>query len=78
MVLSPRLTGSGLWADLVLAVDTGIQAVLLPFAGTVADRVDRRRIVLVANAAGVPAVFACAPGASWPGSSARQRAAEGY
>jgi MFS family permease len=77
LVPLPRLTGSGLWADLVLAVDTGIQAVLLPFAGTVADRVDRRRIVLVANAAGVPAVFACAPGASWPG-SARQRAAEGY
>ncbi|NJC67762.1 MFS transporter [Planosporangium flavigriseum] len=69
LVLLPRLTGSGLWGGLVLAVDTGIQAVLLPFAGTVADRLDRRRVMLVANAAGVVAVFALlfvrSPGTAW-------------
>jgi MFS family permease len=58
VVLLSRLTGSGLWAGLVLAVDTGIQAVLLPFAGTVADRLDRRRIMLAGNAASILAVLA--------------------
>jgi MFS family permease len=69
LVLLPRLTGSGLWGGLVLAVDTGIQAVLLPFAGTIADRLDRRRIMLTANAAGVVAVLALlavrSPGTAW-------------
>jgi MFS family permease len=69
LVLLPRLTGSGLWGGLVLAVDTGIQAVLLPFAGTVADRLDRRRIMLATNAVSVLAVLALlfvrTPGTAW-------------
>src|SRR5207253_7420582 len=43
---------------LVLAADTGTVALLLPFTGTVADRVDRRRVMLVANLAGLAAVLA--------------------
>ncbi|MGC9670248.1 MFS transporter [Planosporangium sp. 12N6] len=69
LVLLPRLTGSGLWGGLVLAVDTGIQALLLPFAGTVADRLDRRYIMVATNAAGVLAVLALllvrTPGTAW-------------
>jgi MFS family permease len=69
LVLLPKLTGSGLWGGLVLAVDTGIQAVLLPFAGTVADRFDRRRIMLVSSAASILAVAALllvrSPGTAW-------------
>ncbi len=49
LVLLPELTGSGVWGGLVLAVDTGINALLLPFAGTIADRFDRRRILIGAN-----------------------------
>ena len=51
LVLLPELTGSGVWGGLVLAADTGISALLLPFAGTVADRVDRRKILMFANIA---------------------------
>jgi MFS family permease len=49
LVLLPELTGSGVWGGLVLATDTGINALLLPFAGTIADRFDRRRILILAN-----------------------------
>ena len=49
LVLLPELTGSGVWGALVLAADTGITALLLPFAGTLADRFDRRKILMVAN-----------------------------
>jgi MFS family permease len=49
LVLLPELTGSGAWGGLVLAADTGITALLLPFAGTIADRFDRRRILIAAN-----------------------------
>jgi MFS family permease len=69
LVLLPQLTGSGLWGGLVLAADTGVQAVLLPFAGTIADRLDRRRIMLATNAASVVAVLALllvrTPGTAW-------------
>lgn len=51
LVLLPELTGSGVWGALVLAVDTGVLALLLPYAGTIADRVDRRKILMVANGA---------------------------
>ena len=33
LVLLPHLTGSGVWGALVLAVDTGIVALLLPYTG---------------------------------------------
>jgi len=57
LVLLPDLTGSGVWGGLVLAVDTGISALLLPFTGTVADRFDRRRILVCANLAAFVAVL---------------------
>ncbi|HWH00490.1 MAG TPA: MFS transporter [Pilimelia sp.] len=47
--LLPRLTGSGFYGGLVLGVDTGIVALLLPYAGTVADRLDRKRLLIGAN-----------------------------
>ena len=43
LVLLPELTGSGVWGALVLAADTGIVALLLPYAGTIADRFDRKQ-----------------------------------
>jgi MFS family permease len=57
LVLLPELTGSGAWGGLVLAVDTGINALLLPFTGTVADRVDRKRILVLANLSAFVAVL---------------------
>jgi MFS family permease len=57
LVLLPELTGSGAWGGLVLAVDTGIGALLLPLTGTVADRFDRRRILVLANLAAFAAVL---------------------
>jgi MFS family permease len=57
LVLLPELTGSGVWGGLVLAVDTGVSALLLPFTGTVADRFDRRRILVLANLAAFAAVL---------------------
>ncbi|XVU24514.1 MFS transporter [Actinoplanes sp. CA-054009] len=51
LVLLPELTGSGIWGGLVLAVDTGINALLLQFTGTLADRFDRRKILILSNLA---------------------------
>jgi MFS family permease len=49
LTLLLRLTGSGVWGALVLAADTGVAALLLPYTGTVADRLDRRRILIAAD-----------------------------
>ena len=49
LVLLNELTGSGRWGALVLAADTGVNALMLPLAGTVADRVDRKKIIIGAN-----------------------------
>lgn len=57
LVLLHQLTGSGVWGALVLAADTGIVALLLPYAGTVADRIDRKKIMMVANAVALVAVL---------------------
>ncbi|MCM4076842.1 MFS transporter [Paractinoplanes hotanensis] len=57
LVLLPELTGSGVWGGLVLAADTGINALLLPYTGTVADRFDRRKILIIANIAAFAAVL---------------------
>jgi MFS family permease len=57
LVLLPELTGSGVWGALVLAADTGINALLLPYTGTIADRFDRRKIMMVANLASIVAVL---------------------
>ncbi|MFI5906985.1 MFS transporter [Dactylosporangium sp. NPDC051541] len=51
LTLLPHLTGSGLWGGLALAADTGLMALLLPYTGTVADRFDRRRILIAADLA---------------------------
>jgi MFS family permease len=52
LVLLPQLTGSGLWGALVLTADTLVFALVAPYAGTVVDRLDRRRVIVVANVAG--------------------------
>jgi MFS family permease len=51
-----KLTGGGLVGGLALAADTGISALLLPYAGTVADRIDRKKILVTANLFAVAAV----------------------
>ncbi|MGC1213573.1 MAG: MFS transporter [Micromonospora sp.] len=57
LVLLPQLTGSGVWGALVLAVDTGTLALMLPYTGTVADRFDRRKIMMVANLAALAGIL---------------------
>jgi MFS family permease len=57
LVLLPKLTGGGVLGALVLAVDTGIVALLLPFTGTIADRFDRKKIMVVANLAALLGVL---------------------
>ena len=57
LVLLPELTGSGVWGALVLAADTGIVALLLPYTGTIADRFDRRKIMMIANLAALVATL---------------------
>ncbi|NES28806.1 MFS transporter [Micromonospora terminaliae] len=57
LVLLPALTGSGVWGALVLAVDTGMTALLLPYTGTIADRFDRRRIMMAANLAALAGIL---------------------
>jgi MFS family permease len=57
VVLLPQLTGSGAPGALVLAIDTGMIALLLPYTGTIADRVDRRRIMITANLAAIAGVL---------------------
>lgn len=51
LIILPELTGTGLWGALVLAADTLVFALLAPYAGTVVDRLDRRRIIVIANVA---------------------------
>lgn len=58
LTLLPDLTGSGLWGGLVLTADMALLALLLPYTGTVADRVDRRRVMVIANLAAIVAVAA--------------------
>ncbi|MEU8183882.1 MFS transporter [Micromonospora sp. NPDC049044] len=57
LVLLPQLTGSGVWGALVLAVDTGIVALLLPYTGTIADRFDRRKVMIASNVAALAGVL---------------------
>lgn len=46
LALLQQLTGGGLAGGAVLAADTAVFALLSPYAGTVADRVDRRRLMV--------------------------------
>jgi MFS family permease len=57
LVLLPELTGSGVWGALALAVDTGIVALTLPYTGTVADRLDRKKVMIVSNVVALGAVL---------------------
>jgi predicted MFS family arabinose efflux permease len=57
LVLLPGLTGSGLWGALVLAADTLAFALVVPYAGTVVDRLDRRTVIVVANLCGAAAAL---------------------
>jgi MFS family permease len=57
LVLLPQLTGSGVWGALVLAVDTGLTALMLPYSGMVADRLDRKKIMMVANLSALVAIL---------------------
>jgi MFS family permease len=71
MALLLELTGQGLWGGLALAADTLMLALLLPYAGTVADRVDRRTILVVTSVAALLAVVVLlgvrSPGVAWLG-----------
>lgn len=58
LVLLNEITHKGLWGGLVLGVDTGVIALLLPYAGTIADRFDRKHIMVVANLAALVAAIA--------------------
>jgi MFS family permease len=49
LALLPRLTGSGAWGGLVLAADTAVFALLSPYAGSIVDRLDRRKIMVIAD-----------------------------
>ena len=51
--LLPKLTGTGVWGGLVLAADTAIIALVAPYAGATADRLDRRRVMVATNAVSV-------------------------
>jgi MFS family permease len=57
LVLLNDLTGRGIWGALVLATDTGISALLLPYTGTIADRFDRKKIMIAANLAALVGVL---------------------
>jgi MFS family permease len=56
MALLLDLTGRGVWGSVALAADAGMLAVLLPYAGTVADRLDRRKILITASVGALAAV----------------------
>jgi MFS family permease len=57
VTLLQDLTGSGLPGALALAADTGIVALVLPYAGTLADRLDRRRLLVFSNLATICAIL---------------------
>jgi MFS family permease len=71
MSLLLDLTGRGLWGSVALAADTAMLALLLPYAGTIADRLDRRKILITASATALVAVGLLlavrSPGAAWLG-----------
>jgi MFS family permease len=69
LALLPRLTGSGAWGGLVLAADTAVFALLSPYAGSIVDRLDRRRIMVVADLVSAVLIslllFVRTPGTAW-------------
>jgi MFS family permease len=71
MALLLHLTDRGLWGGLALAADTGALALLLPYAGTIADRFDRRKILVITSGVALLAVVVLlavrTPGVAWLG-----------
>ncbi|HET6820366.1 MAG TPA: MFS transporter, partial [Candidatus Limnocylindria bacterium] len=67
--LALQLTGSPTIASLLLVVQTGAFALASPFAGVLADRLDRRRLMVTADVARVPVALAFLlvrdPGTLW-------------
>ncbi len=67
--LSLQLTGSSALAALVLVLQTGSFALAAPFAGILADRFDRRKLMVAADLARVPVALAFLlardPGSLW-------------
>ena len=57
LILLERESGSGLWGGFVLATDTLLVALLSPYAGTIVDRVDRRRLMIAADVASAVVVL---------------------
>src|SRR5918992_3552735 len=56
--LALELSGSAAVASLVLVLQTGAFALVSPVAGVLADRVDRRRLMVAADVARVPVALA--------------------
>ncbi len=56
VTLLQQLTGSGLPGALALATDTAVVALVLPYAGTLADRLSRKKIMIVTTVAALGAV----------------------
>jgi MFS family permease len=71
VTLLQQLTSSGLPGALALTADTAVGALVLPFAGTLADRFDRRKLMIIANLgtmAAIAVLFAVrSPGTAWLG-----------
>ena len=71
ITLLQELTGSGLPGAVALAADTAMNALVLPFAGTLADRLDRRKIMIFANLGSIAAIsmlfLVRSPGLAWVG-----------
>lgn len=53
-----ELTGSAVVASLVLVLQTAVYAVVAPIGGSLADRIDRRKLMVAADIARVPVCFA--------------------
>lgn len=54
--LLQTLTGSGLPGAITLAAETAVLALVLPFAGTLADRMNRRKLMVLANIGAIIAI----------------------
>ena len=71
ITLLQERTGSGLPGAIAMAADTAVGALTLMFAGTLADRLDRRRLMIVSNLATVVAIallfLVALPGMVWMG-----------
>jgi MFS family permease len=57
LALLSDLTGGSTWGGVVLALDTTVLALLLPYAGTLADRLDRRTLLIAAHLVSVAAAL---------------------